>query len=199
MSMGMGQQRHDQMYSINYTLDVDSHVLSARQNAPRIGGYYKSLITSRVAAGPSQASALLAAETSALATVQATKQAFMAGHASVVRHANLSRTIGDELNEGRINDNSGLGQYDPMNVTARQAQNATLLATMRQQEGDKQTLLPSIAHLQSDDSLFGESKVGIGESKVRNFLSADLRLNATELTAPQTSKNTQGEPTGALM
>ena len=116
-----------------------------------------------------------------------------------MRHANLGRTIGDELNEGRINDNSGLGQYDPMNATARQGQNATLLATMRQQEGDKQTLLPSIAHLQSDDSLFGESKVGIGESKARNFLSADLRLNATELTAPQTSKNTQGEPTAALM
>ena len=75
----MGQPRHDHMYSMNYTLDVDSHVLSARQNAPRIGGYYKSLISSRIAAGPSQASALLAAETSALATAQATKtkQAFM--------------------------------------------------------------------------------------------------------------------------
>ena len=75
----MGQQRHDDMYRMNYTLDVDSHVLSARQNAPRVGGYYKSLISSRIAAGPSQASALLAAETSALATVQATKtkQAFL--------------------------------------------------------------------------------------------------------------------------
>ena len=75
----MGQQRHDDMYRMNYTLDVDSHVLSARQNAPRVGGYYKSLISSRIAAGPSQASALLAAETSAIATVQAakTKQAFM--------------------------------------------------------------------------------------------------------------------------
>jgi len=53
---------------------------------------------------------------------------------------------------------------------------------------DKQTLLPSIAHLQSDDSLFGESKTNEGNSKLvkynHHISNATNRLNATELTAP---------------
>ena len=60
---------------------------------------------------------------------------------------------------------------------------------------EKQTLLPSIAHLQSDDSLFGESKTNEGNSKLVKYNhqisnGTNNRLNATELTAPQTSKNT---------
>ena len=74
---------------------------------------------------------------------------------------------------------------------------------------DKQTLLPSIAHLQSDDSLFGESKSGFGDQSrmqqhpqtnkaggkvtmqgVHKVSTRTERMNATEFTAPQTSKNT---------
>ena len=57
-------------------------------------------------------------------------------------------------------------------------------------DGEKQTLLPSIAHLQSDDSLFGdESKHGFGgDSKIGKHHGVshitDNRMNMTEITAP---------------
>ena len=54
---------------------------------------------------------------------------------------------------------------------------------------DKQTLLPSIAHLQSDDSLFGDSKHGFdADSKMMKHHGisgmTDNRMNMTMVTQP---------------
>ena len=75
----------------------------------------------------------------------------------------------------RINENSALDQYRH-NIDV-----------------EKQTLLPSIAHLQSDDSLFGDSKHGFGgDSKLDKHAAkyqgtsniTENRMNMTEITQP---------------
>lgn len=50
-------------------------------------------------------------------------------------------------------------------------------------EADKQTLLPSIAHLQSDDSLF-DSKTVLADMKIQHGVSqvTDGRMLSTKLT-----------------
>ena len=96
--------------------------------------------------------------------------------------ANMSQTIGDMNTGQHVNDYSAMGHY---------MQAVDAFATIRQpMDMDKTTLLPSLVHLQSDDSLFGESKQNGfgGDNKMMKYhgISAitDGRMNMTELTAP---------------
>ena len=93
--MSSGTQRSKEMYTRNFTLDIDNQTYSTRQNAHYVGGFYKRLISNRVLQ-TNQPSPLLAPETVALSA------SLRKGNMSV-RHANLSRTIQDVPTGARIN------------------------------------------------------------------------------------------------
>ena len=131
---------------MNYVLDIDNQMYNTRQNPVRIGNFYNRLISNRIM-DLNKPTPLLAAETTIMSnSVTARDSKFKHTDLKAMRrHANLSRTIQDDHPpDRRINDNSGLEQY----------------ANIRELDEEKRTLLPSIAHLQSDDSLFGASQDG---------------------------------------
>ena len=109
----------------------------------------------------------------------------MAGSASARNAPMMSRTIDIKpLNEetnivDRINEFSAMDQY--AGNTNRQPFDIDKV--------DKKVLLPSIAQFQSDDSLFGESKTNLGESKMviphqKQQSHEQTGFELTQMTAP---------------
>ena len=141
--MSIGTQRSKELYTRNYILDIDNQTYSQRQNGYHINSYYKRLVNNRLMR-PEQKTPLLPFETSLIAQMNQTARQPKATEFGIAHKANLSKTIQEDVPDRMINDPSAMETVSP------------------EKWEEKRTMLPQLAHLNSDDSLFG------GESRTVN-------------------------------